>query len=115
MREARGARDRRAAEGRPVIAGLQAASRLFVDQHRAYRQPVRERLRNSDDVGPHAERLEREERPETAHPALDLVEDQKRAAFVAQAPRFRPELGIRRMDATLALNRLDDEGGDPPI
>ena len=51
-----------------------------------------------------------EERSEPAHAALDLVEDQNCAAFVAEpAGRFEKR-AIRGLDAALSLHGFHDDG-----
>jgi len=44
---------------------------------------------------------------------LDLVGHEKDAVGVAQAAQLQHELGRRRVEAALALDRLDDDRGDP--
>src|SRR5579883_2346775 len=111
MRERGRTWNRRAAERRAVIAGLQRARRFAVDQKRADGQAVRQGFRQRDGVGAHAEVLEREELTDASHSGLDFVEDEQRAALRGDAPRGLQELARRRKDAALALHRLDDEGG----
>ena len=45
------------------------------------------------------------------HPALDLVEDEHRAVLVADLARRREVTRRRDVDAALALDRLDHDGG----
>ena len=87
-----GARDGVAAEGRGVVAGLEAGGRVVGDEERADREPVREALRERDGVGPHAELLPGEERAGAADAGLHLVEDQQRAVLVGELARLREEL-----------------------
>src|SRR3546814_9783574 len=52
-----------------------------------------------------------DEAPGAAEPGLDLVDDEERAVALAQPHRLA-EVGLVRQGDALALDRLDDEGGD---
>ncbi len=55
--------------------------------------------------------LEAPERAGAAHAALDLVEDQQRAVLVAGRAGGLEQPALERVDAALALDRLDQHGG----
>ena len=77
------------------------------DRHMAAGQ----RLRDQHHVGLDVPVLDREETAGAAHAGLDLVGDEQRAVFLAERGRARQEFVGGHVDA-LALDRLDDEGGD---
>ncbi len=104
-----GARDRVAAERRGVVARLEARRCVVRDEQRADRQPVREALGERDRVRPDAVGLPREERAAAADAGLHLVEDQQRAVRVGELACLRERLGRERMDAALALHRLEQD------
>ena len=110
-----GADDRVAAEGGGVVAGLEPGRRVVGGEQRADRQAVGEPLRERDEVRPHAELLEREERPGAADAGLHLVEAEERAVLGGELGGGGEEAGRRGVDAALALDRLDqDQAGVGP-
>src|SRR5262249_10293073 len=64
-----------------------------------------------DDVGRHVVVLEGEERPGAPESGLDLVAEQQGAVLVQDPARLTQVAGGRYLHA-LALDGLDDEGGD---
>jgi hypothetical protein len=72
---------------------------------------ARERLCDQHHVGLDVPVLDREEAAGAAEASLDLVGNEQRAVFLAERRRARQELVGRHVDA-LALDGLDDEGGD---
>ena len=108
-RARRGARDGVAAERARVVARLERDRQLVRDEQRADRQAVGETLRERDGVRLRAEPLPREEASGPPHAGLHLVEHEQRAVLVGDVARAGEELRPRRMDAALALNRLDQD------
>ena len=81
-------------------------------QHRADRHmAARQRLRQQHHVGFDVPVLDREEFSGAADAGLDFVRDEQRAVFAAQRGCARQKFVVGHVDA-LALDRLDDEGGD---
>ena len=109
MRQRRGARDRRPAERRAVVPGREPAGGPFVCEHRPDRQAVGQRLGQRDDIGPHAEPSQTRTASGPPHAALHLVEDQQRAALVAEPARLCKKLRRGGVHPAFALHRLDDE------
>ena len=72
----RRARERIAAEGRPVRPGRERAGERFGRQHRADRKAAAEALRERDGIGLHAGSLEAEPATEAADAGLNLVEEE---------------------------------------
>ena len=72
---------------------------------------ARQRLGEQHHVGLDIPVLDREEAAGAADAGLDFVGDEQRAVFAAQRSGARQELVGGHVDA-LALDRLDDEGGD---
>ena len=106
-------RERLAAEGGGVVAGLERGRDVFASPTRTDRDAVAERLRHRDDVGPHAIGvLEPEPLAGAAEPGLHLVDDQQRLALVAQRAHRR-EVAVGRGDhAALALDRFEHHRAD---
>src|ERR1039458_5872630 len=106
-----------AAEGRAVAhTALHTVEHAVTDRRRHEdptdrREAARERLRDADDVGVKAPVLEREEAPGASEPRLHLVADEQRAVLAAGLLRAG-EIALRGQVDALALDRLDDEGGD---
>ena len=104
-------------EGRAVHDGaIHAVEHLvedaFARQHRADRHVAAgQRLRQQHHVGLDIPVLDREESSGAADPGLDLVGDEQRAVLPAERGGARQKFVGRHVDA-LALDRLDDEGGD---
>ena len=81
-------------------------------QQRADRNmTARQRLREQHHVGLDIPVLDREESSGAADSGLDFVGDEQRAVFAAERGRARQKFVGGHVDA-LALDRLDDEGGD---
>ena len=72
-----------------MVAGHERARRVVGDEQAADRQAVREALRERDEIGPHAELLEGEERPGAADAGLHLVEGEQRVEL-ARGERGTP-------------------------
>src|SRR5205807_7513589 len=102
-----GARDGIAAERGAVVAGHESARRLVGDEEAADGEPVRERLREREEVGPDAELVEREERAGASDTGLHLVEGEQRAQALRAGRRGGDERGVERNDAALAEYRLE--------
>ena len=79
------------------------------DEQRADREAVGKTLRERDRVGFHAELLPREEAAGAADAGLHLVEDQQRAVLVRKSACLCEELRRERVDAALALHRLEQD------
>src|SRR5450830_766763 len=69
-------------------------------------------LAEDEDVRDDAGLLEGPHRAGHPHARLHLVADQEKLVFVGEAPEAAEELGPEVVVAPLALDRLDDEGGD---
>ena len=67
-------------------------------------------LPEGEEVGHDADRLEAPHPPGEADAGLDLVEDEEHLVLVAELPERGEELGAEVVVASLALDRLDDEG-----
>ena len=95
-----------------MAARLQQLRRGAAREAGADRVAVAERLGDGGDVRRHAGALAGEHGAGAAHAGLHLVQHQQRAALVAQ--RAQPgQVGVvRRAYAALALDRLDQHGGD---
>ena len=109
-RERRRSSDRRAGEGRAVVAAAEGLGERRGADHGADREPAPERLRRRQQVGAHRKLLVRPQAPGPSHPALDLVEDQHGARPVAGLAGGDQDLVGDREDPGLALDRLDDHG-----
>ena len=91
-RDAGGAGERVAAEGRAVRAGVEArGDRRSRRQHRADRHAAAEALGERHDVGHDAALLVGEQRAGAAHAGLHLVEDQQQPVSVAELAQL-PEV-----------------------
>ena len=77
----------------------------------ADREAAAERLGAGHHIGPHRGLLVGPERAGPPDPGLDLVEDQQRPDLVAGLARRQQRLVADRVDAGLALDRLDQDGG----
>src|SRR5690606_40270772 len=81
-------------------------------QHRADRDGTAgECLGEKHDVGLYPPMLDREESPGSPEAGLDLVRNEERTVPAAQARQLGEVVVGRQVDA-LALDRLDEEGGD---
>ena len=100
----------RAAEGRRVVAALEAAVGRVRGQQRADREASGEPLGDGDGVGLHTCELGAEPRAAAADAGLHLVVEQQRAVAIAELARELEPGGVDRPDAALALDRLDQHG-----
>ncbi len=100
----------RAAEGRRVRARPEGCGDRRARQHRTHRKTVGERLGQGHDVGCGPELFVGEHRPGTAHPGLNLIEDEQEAGLVAQGPDLLEEVRPRATHPPLPLNRLEHDG-----
>jgi hypothetical protein len=94
-----------------VVAQLEHGRGGRVRDAGAHGEPAAEALRDRHHVGRHAELLVRPERARAAVAALDLIEDEEGVVLVARLTRGVQQLGFERMDARLALDRLEQDGG----
>ena len=103
-------RERVAAEGRAVRAGIEDAHELARrDEGRDRVDAAAEGLAEDQPVGPDALVLMREPAAGAPEAGLDLIEDQQHAALVADRAKLA-QIALRRHDdAGLALNRLDED------
>ena len=108
----RGGRQRLAAVGGGVVAGLERRGDVDLGGARPDGHAVAERLGHGDDVGLHAEVLEAEPLAGAAEAGLDLVDHEQDAPLVAQALDALEVLGGGRVDAALALHGFEQDGGD---
>ena len=69
-------------------------------------------LAEDQQVGQHVEMLAAPVPAGNAHAALDFVEDEQEVVLVANPPQRAQELAAEMVVAALALDRLDDDGGD---
>ena len=105
-------RQRVAGIGRAVGACGHGRARLGGREHRAEGKAAADALGDHHDVGFDPGPFMGEEPPRPPDAALHLVEDQKRAGLVAEiAQTFQADVG-HDADSALALDRLDDDGGD---
>ena len=100
-------RDRGAAVGAAVVAGLEHRGDVAACPARTDRHPVAHRLGERDDVGRDARVLEPEPSTGATEPGLDLVDHHQRADLVAELADALEVAGRRRVHAALALQRLD--------
>ncbi len=76
------------------------------------RQPAGQALADAHDVGLDAVVLARPHRAGAADAGLHLVDDEQDAVLVAQPAQVGEPAGGRHDVAALALDRLDEDGGD---
>src|SRR5208337_3465576 len=102
-----GARQRIAAEGTAVVAGLENAEDFLRGQHRRDRiEAARQRLARDENVGPNPSVHVSKKLPGTAQAGLNLVGDKEHALAPADLRRFSQESGRRDDDARFALDWL---------
>ncbi len=101
--------DRVAAEGAAEAAGLRGVHDLRTAGDARERQAARDALREEHEVGLEAEVLAREPGAGAGHAALDLVRRDDDVVLVRPRLQRRQEPLGRRLEAALALDRLDDE------
>src|SRR5690625_2455233 len=100
-----------AAEGAVVLARLPDVE-LGPHEGERHRQAVAaDRLRQRDDVRHDAGLLEAEEVAGAAAAHLDVVDDEQDLVALAQVRQAAQPLRAGGVDAALALDRLDDDGG----
>src|SRR5690625_1526397 len=73
---------------------------------------IAERLRQGHDIGLDGIVLVREPAPCTAHAGLDLIQHQQPTVAITDLPQACQIIGRWRIDATLALDRLDQDSND---
>ena len=106
----RRARERVAAERRAVVAGLHSVRDRIRRDKRADRHAAREAFRERHDIGLYTVFFIGEELARAADARLDLVEDEQRVIFVAELAHALEVAGRWRVDAALALDRLEQHG-----
>src|SRR3989449_10958353 len=96
---------------RPPRSTLFPYTTLFrsAREHRADRDAVGEGLREGHDVGLDPRVLVRPEPARPGDPGLDLVEDQERPRLVAELAEPGQVVVVGNVDASLPLDRLDDD------
>ncbi len=87
-----------------MVAGTERSRRVIGDEQGSDGQPVREALRQRDEIRSDAERLEREERPGTTHARLDLVEAEERGKLSCGGHELRGQ----RVNAAFTHDRLEE-------
>ena len=103
--------DRVATERRAVFAGGPLHDLVAGDQG-GQREAARQTLAGGDDVGHDAVVLAGPHRAGSPDARLDLVHHEQDAVLVAQVAQRLQPAGGRNDVATLALDRLDEDGGD---
>ena len=98
-----------------MVAGLEHVGEGGRGQAGADRQPAAQALGHGHRVGAHAGALPAPPVAGAAHAALDLVEDEHRAVLVAGLARRRQRGVGERVDAALALDRLDQHRGGAAV
>src|SRR6185503_18379649 len=98
-------------EGRSMGARRPGPQRLPADEG-ADRHAGSDALGNRDEVGLDAGVLDRPPAPGPAHARLDLVGDEDDPVLIAQLAQAAQEAGRGGEVAALALDRLDDDGGN---
>ena len=104
-------RDGVAAVRQPWAPGPQAHE-LALGDHRAERHARGDALGREQDVGLDVPVLDRPHLPGAAGARLDLVGDEQDPVPVAQLAQARQEVVLGDDVAALALDRLDDDGGE---
>ena len=95
-----------------VADGSEPLHQLGAAAERGRRQAAADDLAEDRQVGHHAEALLRAAAGD-AEAGDHLVEDEQRAARVAEQPQRLEEAGRRRDDAHVAGDRLDEDRGEP--
>ena len=106
-----------AGKGAGVIALVDGVGDLLAHENGADGQAAGQRLGRGQDVrldhlAVHDVALMGPESAGASHAALHLVEDEQRVIFIGQLAQAAQKLGRGRVDAALALHRLDDDGAD---
>ncbi len=91
--------------------GNHAARRLVGCQTGAQGKPAADPLGDGHDVGCDPRILMRKKAPRAAHAALNFVCDQKQTVLIAKRTQPFQKGVLSRNDTTLALYRLDQDGG----
>ena len=110
-RAANGCSQCTAAKRRAVLPGVERRCDGVRHERRADRQPTRQGFRQRHHVGRDVRMLVRPQFAGASHAALDFVKDQERPAFVAQLAQAAQKGAARRIYASLALHRFDDDSG----
>src|SRR5205814_10181406 len=105
-----GAGDRVATEGRGMAPTGPIHHRGSCDDG-AQGEPDGDPLGQAEDVAGDSPMLGREHLPGPPDPALDLVKDEQDAMLIAELAESRQEVEGRDDITSLALDRLDEDGG----
>src|SRR5205085_3919590 len=108
----RGHGERVAAEGRAMVAGLEHAPRAAADHAGADRYSRAETLGERHDVGHETRVLVHEPFAGAAETALHLVGHEQPVLALAELVQAAQVFEAGDVDAALALDRLDEYGGD---
>ena len=95
-----------------MLAGGDVLRELFRGQERSHGQAGGDRLGDADDVGLHAEMLERKQLSGASHAALDLVEDERRLMLGRQFAAGLQKFRCRLLNAAFALDGLQHDAAD---
>ena len=98
-----------------MVAGREDVGQALAGDERADRQPAAERLGDGHRVGHDARVLVGPQRAGAPQAALDLVEDERGAVRVAGRARGAQDVVAELVDAALALDRLEQDGGGPLV
>ncbi|MCY1420806.1 hypothetical protein D9M71_364400 [compost metagenome] len=85
---------------------------MLATDHRAQRQAAGDALAEQQQIRLDAQPREGEALAGAAEAGLDLVDDQHDVALVAEAPQILGEACVQRLEAALALHRLEDDAAD---
>ena len=94
-----------------MIAWLERVGDLLARDARADREARSQRLRKRHDVGRDVVVLECEPLPRASESGLHFVDDQRRAALVAELSSSRQELRRREPNAAFSLHHLEQDRG----
>jgi len=95
-----------------MVAGDEGARDVVGDEEAADRQPVRQSLREREELRPGAEPLPGEKRAGAADAGLHLVEAEERAMPLRQGGSDGDELGFERNHTALSEYRLEEDQPD---
>ncbi len=95
-----------------MIAGRERVRRLVGDEQAADREAVRERLRQSQQVGADSDVLPREEPSRAPDAGLHLVEREQRAEVVRDLRCDDDEVRLERDHTALAEDGLEQDQAD---
>src|SRR5208282_2963903 len=113
--ESGGASQRAAAEGGAVQAGRNALGDGFRREDRAKRQACGKRLGYYCDIGLRGKFLVSEIAARASQTTLDFVGNKERAVLCGKGARAVPEIFADGINATFALNGLEEYGADRVI